>query len=72
MRYQWIARCLANPLVDTDEVIAPFARQVLECQAGGGEPLANLNRRQATAFEYRVDNLQAARPAVPRFLDNWG
>jgi hypothetical protein len=40
MRYQWIARFLANPLVDTDEVMAPFARQVLERQAGGGEPLA--------------------------------
>ena len=40
MRYQWIARFLANPLVDTDEVMAPFARQVLERLAGGGEPLA--------------------------------
>jgi hypothetical protein len=40
MRYQWIARFLANPLVDTDAVMAPFARQVLERQAGGGEPLA--------------------------------
>src|SRR5918998_1055513 len=40
MRYQWIARFLANPLVDTDAVMAPFARQVLERLAGGGEPLA--------------------------------
>src|SRR5919112_2065286 len=40
MRYQWIARFLANPLVDTDAVMAPFARQVLERQASGGEPLA--------------------------------
>ena len=40
MRYQWIARFLANPLVDPDEVMAPFARQVLERLAGGGEPLA--------------------------------
>jgi hypothetical protein len=38
MRYQWIARFLANPLVDPDEVMAPFARQVLERLAGGGEP----------------------------------
>src|SRR5215213_11731049 len=29
MRYQWISRLLANPLIDTDEVIAPFAREVL-------------------------------------------
>jgi hypothetical protein len=39
MCYQWIARFLANPLVDTDEVMAPFARQVLE-RLVGGEPLA--------------------------------
>jgi len=39
MRYQWIARFLANPLVDTDAVMAPFARQVLE-RLAGGEPLA--------------------------------
>jgi hypothetical protein len=38
MRYQWIARFLANPLVDPDEVMAPFARPVLERLAGGGEP----------------------------------
>ena len=37
MRYQGIARFLANPLVDTDEVMAPFARQVLE-RLAGGEP----------------------------------
>ena len=40
MRYQWIARFLANPLVDPDKVMTPFARQVLERLAGGGEPLA--------------------------------
>lgn len=39
MRYQWIARFLANSLVDTDEVMAPFARQVLERHFDGGEPL---------------------------------
>src|SRR5215213_8660909 len=29
MRYQWISRVLANPLIDTGEVMAPFAREVL-------------------------------------------
>src|SRR3954447_5758596 len=29
MRYQWISRPLANPLIDTGEVMAPFAREVL-------------------------------------------
>jgi Transposase DDE domain len=29
MRYQWISRLLGNALIDTDEVMAPFAREVL-------------------------------------------
>ena len=29
MRYQWVARVLANPLIDCDVVMAPFAREVL-------------------------------------------
>src|SRR3982751_1847563 len=29
MRYQWISRLLANSLIDTGEVMAPFAREVL-------------------------------------------
>ena len=29
MRYQWISRLLGNPLIDTDAVMAPFAREVL-------------------------------------------
>ena len=29
MRYQWIVRVLANPLIDCDTVMAPFAQEVL-------------------------------------------
>src|SRR4051794_3856021 len=29
MRYQWISRLLCNALIDTGEVMAPFAREVL-------------------------------------------
>jgi hypothetical protein len=29
MRYQWIVRVLANPLINCDAVMAPFAREVL-------------------------------------------
>src|SRR4029078_10765131 len=29
MRYQWISRLLANPLIDIDAVMAPVAREVL-------------------------------------------
>jgi len=36
MRYQWISRVLGNDLIDVDEVMAPFAREVLAGAAGGG------------------------------------
>jgi Transposase DDE domain len=35
MRYQWIVRVLANPHVDCDAVMAPFAREVLARAAAG-------------------------------------
>ena len=38
MRYQWIVRLLGNPLVVSDA--EPFAREVLERAAAGGEPLS--------------------------------
>lgn len=39
MRYQWITRCPGNPLVVSDEVMEPFAREVLEQAAADGKPL---------------------------------
>lgn len=36
MRYQWIVRVLANPLIGCDEVMAPFAREVLARAAASG------------------------------------
>lgn len=39
MRYQWIARLLSNSLVVSDEVMEPFAREVLEQAAAEGEPV---------------------------------
>jgi hypothetical protein len=39
MRYQWIARLLGNPLVISDEIMEPFAREVLERAADTGEAL---------------------------------
>ena len=87
MRYQWIARFLANPLVDTDEVMAPFARQVLERQAGGGEPLALIldqskisDRHQVLmlavrfgerALAWRVEAARSASRSRRRFSTRW-
>lgn len=36
MRYQWIVRVLANPRIACDEVMAPFAREVLARAAEAG------------------------------------
>jgi hypothetical protein len=39
MRYQWISRLLGNDLIGIDEVMAPFAREVLARSAAGGQSL---------------------------------
>ena len=39
MRYQWISRLLGNALIDTDEMIAPFAREVLARAGANGRTL---------------------------------
>ena len=39
MRYQWITRLLGNPLVVSDEIMEPFAREVLEQAAARGGPV---------------------------------
>src|SRR5512144_2822138 len=39
MRYQWITRFLGNPLVLSDTVMEPFAREVLAQVAGDGKPV---------------------------------
>lgn len=39
MRYQWITRLLGNPLVVSDAIMEPFAREVLEQAAATGGPV---------------------------------
>ena len=39
MRYQWIKRLLANDLVDSDAVMTPFARDLLDRLAGSGRTI---------------------------------
>jgi DDE family transposase len=49
MRYQWIKRLLANDLVDSDAVMAPFARDLLERLAGSGRTIVlMIDQTQAT------------------------
>ena len=37
MRYQWISRVLGNELIVVEDVMAPFAREVLARSAAGGQ-----------------------------------
>jgi hypothetical protein len=39
MRYQWIARLLGNEHIDTDAVMAPFAREILQRASADGQRL---------------------------------
>src|SRR3954466_15475347 len=39
MRYQWIPRFLSNPLVLSDAIMEPFAREVLEQAVAEGQPV---------------------------------
>ncbi len=38
MRYQWISRLRGNPLVLSDAIMEPFAREVLEQAVAAGQP----------------------------------
>jgi hypothetical protein len=39
MRYQWISRVLGNELIMVEDVMAPFAREVLARSAAGGQTI---------------------------------
>jgi hypothetical protein len=39
MRYQWISRLLGNPLVISDAIMEPFAREILEQAVAAGQPV---------------------------------
>lgn len=55
MRYQWIKRLLANDLVDSDAVMAPYGREMLARIARGGETLVlMIDQTQATALHQAV------------------
>ena len=55
MRYQWIKRFLANDLVDSDTVMAPFGREMLERLSARGEtPVLMIDQTQATPLHQVV------------------
>ncbi len=51
MRYQWVARALANPLIDPDEVMAPYGREVLQRLSESGQRIVLIiDQTQANAW----------------------
>src|SRR3954447_14836883 len=54
MRYQWIVRLLGNPLVISDEIMEPFAREVLERAADTGEPLGLILDQSKVSDRHQV------------------
>ncbi len=54
MRYQWLTRLLGNPLVVSDEIMEPFAREVLERAAAGGAPLGLILDQSKVSERHQV------------------
>src|SRR3954469_5925776 len=54
MRYQWIVRLLGNPLVVSDAIMEPFAREVLEQAGATGEPLSLILDQSKVSDRHQV------------------
>jgi len=67
MRYQWIERLLANPRLEVDAVMAPYARELLGRAAASGQRLVLiLDQTQATArHQALVLGLRIGERALP-------
>ena len=60
MRYQWISRLLGNELIDTDWVMAPFAREVLaRVSANGQTTVLIIDQTKANETQQAVVVLEA-------------
>src|SRR3954452_1902510 len=49
MRYQWIARLLANPRLDCDAVMRPFAEEAIRHASAGGTAVLLLDQSKVSA-----------------------
>src|SRR4051794_7233311 len=54
MRYQWIVRLLGNPLVISDAIMEPFAREVLERADADGEALGLILDQSKVSDRHQV------------------
>jgi hypothetical protein len=66
MRYQWIARLLANPRVDCDAVMRPFAEEAIRHAAGGGTVVLILDQSRVSArHQMLVVSVRVGERALP-------
>ena len=67
MRYQWIARLLANPRVDCDAVMRPFAEEaVRQAGAAGGTVVLILDQSKVSAgHQMLMLSVRAGERALP-------
>lgn len=67
MRYQWISRVLGNELIDVNQVMAPFAREILARSAEGGRTIvAMIDQSQVNdAHQMLMVSLRVGQRALP-------
>jgi hypothetical protein len=67
MRYQWIARLLANPRVDCDAVMRPFAEEAIrQAGAAGGTVVLILDQSKVSAWhQMLVLSVRVGERALP-------
>src|SRR4051794_41547228 len=67
MRYQWISRLLANPRVDCDAVMRPFAEAALrQAGAAGGTVVLPLDQSKVSArHQMLVPGVRVGERALP-------
>src|SRR5512135_2163999 len=54
MRYQWISRLLGNPRVISDEVMAPFAREILQQAVADGKPIVLILDQSTVSDRHQI------------------
>jgi hypothetical protein len=67
MRYQWISRVLGDDLIEVDEVMAPFAREVLAGAAAGGRTVVAMidQSKVNDAHQMLMVSLRVGERALP-------
>jgi hypothetical protein len=66
MRYQWISRVLGNELIKVEDVMAPFAREVLARSAAGGQTIIMIDQSKVNdAHQMLMVSVRVGGRALP-------